>query len=143
MVVGDFNNDGHQDFAVGNNQGGEVLSALGNGDGTFRTTTQYGWQATGSGHNVVAADFNGDGIPGRGILGRVRNQRRLFAVMLGSSHGALATQTYVPAGCNNYFGPNLVEWVAAGDVNGDGKADVVATLKNSTETGCQTEHLRL
>ena len=138
LVVGDFNNDGHQDFAVGNNQGGEVLSALGNGDGTFRTTTQYGWQAAGSGYNVVAADFNGDGIPDVAYSGEFGTNAGSFAVMLGSSHGALATQTYVPAGCNNYFGPNLVEWVASGDVNGDGKADVVATLKNSTESGCQS-----
>ena len=138
LVVGDFNNDGHPDFAVGNNQGGQVLSALGNGDGTFRTTTEYGWQAAGSGYNVVAADFNGDGIPDVAYSGEFGTNAGSFAVMLSSSHGALATQTYVPAGCNNYFGPNLVEWVAAGDVNGDGKADVVATLKNSTETGCQS-----
>ncbi|MGB8010572.1 MAG: VCBS repeat-containing protein [Terriglobales bacterium] len=138
LVVGDFNTDGHMDFAVGNNQGGQVLSALGNGDGTFRTTTEYGWQSTGSGYNVVAADFNGDGFPDVAYSGEFGTNAGSFAVMLGSSHGVLASQTYVPAGCNNYFGPNLVEWVAAGDVNGDGKADMVATLKNSTETGCQS-----
>ena len=137
LVVGDFNSDGYADFAVGSNQGGQMLSALGNGDGTFRTTTEYGWQAAGSGYNVVAADFNGDGIPDVAYSGEFGTNAGSFAVMLSSSHGALATQTYVPAGCNNYFGPNLVEWVAAGDLNGDGKADVVATLKNSTETGCQ------
>ena len=135
LVVGDFNNDGHPDFAVGNNQGGQVLSALGNGDGTFRTTTEYGWQATGSGYNVVTADFNGDGFPDvaysgvRTELGQWR-QIRGHAGQFARRSGA---QTYVTAGCSY----NLVEWVAAGDVNGDGKGDVVATLKNSTETGCQ------
>jgi hypothetical protein len=37
-----------------------------------------------------------------------------------------------PAGCYNY-----PEWIATGDVNGDGKADIVATLLNNSATGCE------
>ncbi len=36
-----------------------------------------------------------------------------------------------PSGCYGW-----TEWVAAGDVNGDGKADIVATVTNNSTSGC-------
>ena len=55
--------------------------------------------------------------------------------MLGSSHGALAAPTYttfLSATCSGSY----PVWIATGDVNGDGKADIVATINNYHDTGC-------
>jgi hypothetical protein len=135
LVVGDFNNDKLPDFAIGTTSGGQVISALGSVDGTFRTTAQYGWGNGAYGFNLAAADFNGDGYPDVVYSGVNYDQGEggTFAIMLDSSHGVLGSPTFITAGCEY----NLVEWVAVGDVNGDGKSDVVVTLENSTNTGCQ------
>jgi hypothetical protein len=56
VTVADFNNDGFADLAVTGAGGSRVL--LGNGDGTFRTSTiSYG----SAGVALLARDFNGDG----------------------------------------------------------------------------------
>ena len=65
IVAADFNGDGKTDIAVmiDNNSTStwELLIYLGNGDGTF---TAGGAYLTGETNvQVVAGDFNGDGIP--------------------------------------------------------------------------------
>ena len=60
LLVKDFNGDGNLDLAAATYQGGVSLS-LGNGDGTFQTSTFY---AAGSNDSaLVAVDLNNDGKP--------------------------------------------------------------------------------
>jgi hypothetical protein len=59
VAIGDFNQDGKPDLAVGNASGVSVL--LGNSNGTFQSALTF---ATGSGPGSVAVgDLNGDGFP--------------------------------------------------------------------------------
>ncbi|MFZ3341715.1 MAG: FG-GAP-like repeat-containing protein [Terriglobales bacterium] len=134
ILTADLNGDGFPDWVVENDQGGEVIVALGNGDGTFRTNAEYGWNSNSEGRNIVTADFNGDGYPDVAYSYVYGTNAGKFAVMLGSSHGQLASQMYATAGS---CAGNIVESVAAGDVSGDGKQDVVAAIINSSNAGCQ------
>jgi hypothetical protein len=136
MVLADFNGDGALDLFKAGDQYKYGTVMLGRGDGTFQSNQAYQWSVNGWGHNIVTADFNGDGIPDVAYSFPCCNSsNNAFAVMLGGAHGVLGKPALVSvskaAGCYNF-----PEWIATGDVNGDGKADIVATIANDSDAGC-------
>jgi hypothetical protein len=120
LALADFNGDGKLDFAVGNERSEFLTVALGNGDGTFRAGRNNGLTQASQVFNIATADFNGDGNLDIVQAGGV-SANNATTVMLGSSHGVLGAPIAGPALCSNPL------WVDAGDVNGDGKPDIVAT----------------
>ncbi len=132
-AVGDFNSDGTLDLLESNGFNTGTVS-LGRGDGAFQTTQLYDYNGNQDAINVVTADFNGDGFPdiAQSVNSSANNGK--IGINLGSSHGVLGTTSYATASCTS----NIVLWVATGDVNGDGKADLVAALQGSSNAGCQT-----
>ncbi len=132
VAVGDFNGDGTLDVLDTNGFNTNTVS-LGRTDGSFQTNQLYAYSTSLLANNIVSADFNGDGIPdiAESLSGGANGK---IAINLGSSHGVLGTASLVTASsCAN----NVVEWIATGDVNADGKADLVATLQGATFAGCQ------
>src|SRR5579871_345938 len=124
VVVEDFNGDKKLDFATSNAQGQWISLGFGNGDGTFRSSQSFGYSWNAAINAIATADLNGDGnldiVEGGGGTGVG------ITVMLGSSHGVFGAPISIAAGCGeaNRSGINSI---ALGDVNGDGKVDVVAT----------------
>src|ERR1035437_2896511 len=132
-IVADFNGDKKLDFATSNQRGQWVTVGLGNGDGTFRSSQSYGYEWNSAINAIATADLNGDGnldIVEGGVGTGVG-----ITVMLGSAHGVFGAPSSIAVGCGeaNRSGVNSL---ALGDVNGDGKVDVVATNLNIGYTGC-------
>ncbi len=124
IVTADFNGDGILDLAVPLYGSNDIAILLGKGDGTFAAPVM----ASLSGFpvdvtQVVAADFNGDGIPDLAVID---SDNSALDILLGNGDGTFAAETTNPivSGIPLNF--------ATGDFNGDGKTDLAVTQTNGT-----------
>jgi hypothetical protein len=123
-VIGDFNRDGIPDVAV---TGLSTVSVLfGKGNGTFATPTVYSILDQSGYAGIAAVDVNGDGILDLIVTNNVGSYSAGYTasveVLLGNPDGTFEAGivTSVP-------GDFVVYSMAVGDLNSDGKLDVVVT----------------
>jgi hypothetical protein len=123
VTAADFNGDGHLDLiaAPNNNGASEVLLLLGRGG-----TQQFGppTSVPVGGQPLIPAvgDFNGDGKPDLLIPLNTFGQPRGFSVLLNDGTGKFGTPNIIVRSQGDLINP------VAGDLNNDGKLDIVAGL---------------
>jgi len=131
VAVADVNSDGKPDVIADSQFGNDVAVALGNGDGTFQSPVSYGAGGTYP-MGVAIADVNGDGRPDLLVANwwvGWPNTEGTVGVLLGNGDG-----TFQPAVVYDSGGTTAYS-VAVGDLNGDGKPDMVVTNYGSQTVG--------
>jgi FG-GAP-like repeat len=124
LRAGDVNGDGAQDLVTTNFEGGNVTVLLGDGKGGFHEAPGSPFPAGASPFSLALADLNGDGhldIVAANFSGQGGDTSRdAVNVLLGDGRGGFRPMKGSPFAS----GANPVG-VAVGDVNGDGRPDVV------------------
>jgi hypothetical protein len=134
IVAADVNKDGKLDLVVASQDNATVTSTnpfgphgtlnvlLGNGNGTFQTATSSPLNDPGY-SNLAVADMNQDGIPDV-VVGDDNPPFFYTQILYGKGDGTFPTGNSLQMGINS-------QSVAAADVNGDGRPDLLLTSGNS------------
>jgi hypothetical protein len=119
VAIGDFNNDGKQDFAVPNANSNTVSIRLGDGAGGFGGSTLI--SVGNNPYSVAIGDFNNDGKQDFAAADAGSNN---VSIRLGDGLGGFSCSTEIAVGSSPSF-------VAIGDFNNDGKQDFAAANAGS------------
>ena len=144
VAVEDVNGDGKPDLVVANTcvgnggfdcQTGSVGVLLGNGDGTFQAPVRYVSGGTGA-SSVVVKDVNANGRPDLLVANACGNNGNFgcmigsVGVLLGNGNGTFQAAVNYPSGGYEPYS------VAAKDVNGDGKPDLLVANRCVDNSNC-------
>ncbi len=125
MTTADFNGDGHPDLAFANGQSIEnnVSILLNNGDGTFGSTITL--SDPDFPEYIVSGDFNGDGHADLALGISVFGEETDLHIYPGNGDGTFGTMASYQGRRGTATGLSL------GDLNGDGRPDLVLAINRS------------
>jgi FG-GAP repeat. len=131
LAIGDLNGDGKPDLVTANfGTHADVSVLLGNGDGTFQSHVEYPVEGdTALLTGVAVADLNGDGKLDLLVTSNITDsstEHGNLSVLSGRGDGTFPTSTQLSVGNDIPLDATI------GDLNGDGKLDVVSTAIDST-----------
>ncbi|GAB3878717.1 hypothetical protein GCM10028824_41170 [Hymenobacter segetis] len=125
VALGDVNGDGRPDIVTCNSFDNEIAVLLAQTSGGVAPASAYA-TGTGGSAGVALGDVNGDGR-----LDIVTGKNNAAGVLLGQAGGTFAPITTYPFGSGASGGANDV---ALGDLNGDGRLDIVFVDPNRAST---------
>ncbi len=141
IAVADFNFDGLPDLAIATQAPGGFTVLLNSSPGCMATFDPFVDIPTETDvHNVVTADFNNDGLVDVAAVSQFYD---LVTVMLGITEQGATMPMFDPG--VEFPLPTNPSWIAVGDMDGDGKPDLVTSsptavsiLLNMTPTSAAT-----
>jgi hypothetical protein len=117
FVTADFNRDGNLDLVTG------TAISFGNGNGTFGAQTAFYKSKTGQLYNPIVGDFNGDGILDIAIVEHIITPTEYYVLDMFEGKG---DGTFYKTKTTTL--PSVFTIGAVGDVNHDGKLDIVGNF---------------
>ncbi|HLX85169.1 MAG TPA: FG-GAP-like repeat-containing protein [Terriglobales bacterium] len=118
VVAGDFNRDGHMDFAVANGGTNDIWVYLGNGDGTFQLPKIVPLTQGIAPVFLATADLRGNGIQDLVVA---EFDTSTVGVLLGNGDGTFGFE-------QEYVLPQPPGALVINDFNHDGKLDIVSVM---------------
>jgi len=125
LALTDLNGDGKVDMVIANNDDGDVAVLLGDGRGGFARARGSPFPVGPSPYPIAVGDVNGDGKPDI-VAPNSGPKSRTATVLLGDGRGA-----FRPAPASPFTTAAGPYHAALGDVNGDGKPDIVTAHDDS------------
>ncbi len=123
IVTGDFNGDGFLDIAYAEIAGENVYVLFGDGQGGFRLSQTLNFGIGSSPGALTVGDFNGDGRPDLAVVNHGDIYDSLVTVLPNDGAGAFKARTNY-----RFDAPRVTGPIAAADVNGDGRLDLLVGL---------------